>query len=96
MKNAEIAAMFYEMADLLDILGVEWKPIAFRKAARTLETYSEPIEDLVEKKGIKGVVELPGIGEGIGKKIVEFVETGSGGSGRELSHPLSSADIEGR
>jgi DNA polymerase (family 10) len=76
MKNAEIAALFYEMADILDILGVEWKPIAFRKAARTLETFPEPIEDVVKKKGIKGVIELPGIGEGIGKKIVEYVETG--------------------
>ncbi|MFH0970752.1 MAG: DNA polymerase/3'-5' exonuclease PolX [Candidatus Diapherotrites archaeon] len=74
--NQEIASIFYEMADLLDILGVEWKPIAFRKAARTIETYSKPIEELVKKKGIKGVMELPGIGEGIGKKIIEYVETG--------------------
>ncbi|MEK6970910.1 MAG: DNA polymerase/3'-5' exonuclease PolX [archaeon] len=76
MINQEIASMFYEMADLLDILGVEWKPLAFRKAARTLETYPEPIEEVVKKKGIKGVMELPGVGEGIGKKIVEYVETG--------------------
>jgi DNA polymerase (family 10) len=88
MKNAEIASLFYEMADILDILGVEWKPIAFRKAARTLETYPEPIEELVKKKGIKGVVELPGIGEGIGKKIVEYCETGKMNEYRELKKEI--------
>lgn len=72
--NKEIAAIFYAMADLLDLLGVEWKPIAFHKAARTLENYPEPIERIVKEKGIKGVMELPGIGEGIGKKIVQYVE----------------------
>lgn len=74
--NKEIAARFYEIADLLDLQGVEWKPIAFRKAARTLEATPEPIENIVNEKGIKGVMELAGIGEGIGKKIVQYVEEG--------------------
>ncbi|QQR92328.1 MAG: DNA polymerase/3'-5' exonuclease PolX [Candidatus Iainarchaeum archaeon] len=74
--NKEIAAIFYAIADLLDLQGVEWKPIAFRKAARTLENYSEPMDKIVKAKGIKGVMELPGIGEGIGKKIVQYVEEG--------------------
>ena len=74
MKNSLIAAAFYDMADLLDILGVEWKPLAFRKAARTLEGMTDDIEDLYTKKGMKGLTELPGIGEGIGKKIVQYLE----------------------
>lgn len=74
--NKEIAAIFYAIADLLDLQGVEWKPIAFRKAARTLENYSEPMDKIVKAKGIKGAMELPGIGEGIGKKVVQYVEEG--------------------
>lgn len=74
--NKEIAAIFYAIADLLDLQGVEWKPIAFRKAARTLENYPEPVDAIVKAKGIKGIMELPGIGEGIGKKIVQYVEEG--------------------
>lgn len=76
MTNADVATIFYEMADLLDILGVEWKPLAFRKAARTIEGLTEDVESIVKKKGVKGLLELPGIGEGIAKKIVQYVERG--------------------
>ncbi len=76
MKNAEIATIFYEMADLMDILGIEWKPIAYRKAARVIEADAEPIEELYEQKGIKGLMELEGVGEGIAKKIVQYLEKG--------------------
>ncbi len=76
MKNKEIAAIFYEMADMLDILGIEWKPIAFRKAARVIENDPEPIEELYKKKGIKGLMELEGVGEAIAKKIGEYCDTG--------------------
>lgn len=76
MTNAQIAAIFYEMADLLDILGVEWKPIAFRKAARVIESEPEDMEAIFKKKGIKGLLELDGVGDAIAKKMVQFIETG--------------------
>ncbi len=76
MKNAEIAQILYEIADLLDILGVEWKPIAFRKAAREIESDPEPIEELYAKEGTKGLMELEGIGEGIAKKIAQYIDEG--------------------
>ena len=75
MINLEIANIFYEMADILDIQNVRWKPIAYRKAARTLENLHEPVEELA-KKGYKEVMKLAGIGEGLAKKIVEYCETG--------------------
>ncbi|MEK6902710.1 MAG: helix-hairpin-helix domain-containing protein, partial [archaeon] len=76
MKNAEIAAIFYEMADLLDILNVEWKPIAFRKAARTIEGLAEDVSVLYSKSGEKGLMELEGIGKNMAAKIAEYVTTG--------------------
>ena len=36
MKNQEIAQIFYNIADILEMKGVEWKPRAYRKAARAL------------------------------------------------------------
>ncbi|MEA3430138.1 MAG: helix-hairpin-helix domain-containing protein [Nanoarchaeota archaeon] len=75
MKNLEIAKIFYEMADILDMKNVDWKPAAYRKAARSLELMSKDVE-LVVKKGLKEVEKIPGVGEGIGEKIIEYCNTG--------------------
>lgn len=74
--NLELSRIFYEIADLLEMMGVDWKPSAYRKAARVVEALPEDISAIYKKKGIAGFTELPGIGEGIAKKIVEFVEKG--------------------
>jgi len=40
MKNLELAKLFYEMADMLEMQGVQWKPRAYRTAARAIESMS--------------------------------------------------------
>lgn len=76
MKNKELSEIFNEMADMLEILGVEWKPQAFRKAARTIEAESNPVEKIYKEKGEKGLIELDGIGKGIASKIIQYIEKG--------------------
>jgi len=76
MLNFEIAKIFYDLADILEAQNVQWKPQAYRKAARTLESLKEPVEDIYDEKGIDGVKELSGIGESIAEKIVEYIKTG--------------------
>lgn len=76
MGNKELAKLFYELADLLEMQNVEWEPIAYRKAARSIENLSEDIEQLYNEKGIEGLKSIPGIGEGISKKIIQYLETG--------------------
>ena len=76
MKNNEIAAIFYEMADILEMQDIAWKPRAYRQAARAIDSLPEDIEDVYKKGGIKLLEEIPGVGEGIAKKIIEFLETG--------------------
>jgi DNA polymerase (family 10) len=76
MKNLEIAAIFYEMADILELQSVKWKPEAYRKAARQIETLSTPIEEVYEKGGIKALTEIPAVGEKLAKKIEEYIKTG--------------------
>lgn len=39
MKNQEIANIFYEIADFLEMEGVAFKPYAYQKAAITLENF---------------------------------------------------------
>ena len=63
MKNQELAEIFYQIADILELLGVEWKPQAYRKAASFLESLTTPIEDIYKKNGLKGLDKLPGIGK---------------------------------
>jgi len=73
MKNQEVAQRLYELADILEIQGVEWKPIVYRKAARSIEGMSRDIED-VWKEG--KLTEIAGVGEHIAKKIDEYLKTG--------------------
>ncbi len=76
MKNAEIAKLLYEIADLLEIMNVAWNPVALRKAARSIETSSKDMEVIYKEKGLAGLQELSGVGEGIAKKIEEYLKTG--------------------
>lgn len=74
MKNQLVAQILNEVADMLDMQGVEFKPRAYRRAARTIESLGEPIEDMYAKGKLE---DLPGVGEAIAKKIGEIIETGS-------------------
>jgi len=76
MKNREVAELFYEVADLLEALGVEWEPAAYRKAARSIESLPEPVEDVYAKGGTKALMEIAGVGKSIAANIEEFLRTG--------------------
>lgn len=70
MKNQLIAQIFYNLADLLDLQGVQFKPRAYRRAALSIESLGEDIEN------IKNLRSIPGVGEHIEKKIIEIIKTG--------------------
>jgi len=76
MKNLEIARIFYEIADILEMQGVEWKPQAYRRAARAIEASSKDVENIYKKGSLKALKEIPGVGDAIAKKIEEFIKTG--------------------
>ncbi len=71
--NKEIAKIFYEIADLLEIKGVAFKPAAYRKAAKSLESLDKDISIIYKEKKLKGIKEIPGVGESIAKKIEEYL-----------------------
>ena len=76
MKNQEIAKIFYEIANYLEMEGVAFKPYAYQKAAITLESLEENVEEIYKKGGIKALEEIPGVGESIALKIEEYLKTG--------------------
>jgi len=76
MQNPDIARLFDEVADLLEIQDANpFRVRAYRNAARTIRDYPEPIAELVHSGG-KDLTEIPGIGEDLAEKITDIVKTG--------------------
>jgi len=74
MKNAEIAAIFEDIAEMLKLKKDNiFKIRAYQKAAREIKELSVEVEQLVREDRLK---EIPGVGEAITKKITELVTTG--------------------
>ena len=74
MKNQLVANILYQIADLLDLKGeIFFKTRAYRMAAQTIEVLEEDIDEIVKEDRL---LEIPGVGEGLAKKIKEIVETG--------------------
>jgi DNA polymerase (family 10) len=75
IHNADVAAMFEEMADLLDI--EEESPFrvrAYRNAARVVGELGRELTDMVDAG--EDLTSLPGIGKDLAAKIREIVVTG--------------------
>jgi DNA polymerase (family 10) len=76
VHNSDIAAIFAEVADLLDLSNADQFRIrAYRNAAQTVTSLSRSAADMVKHK--EDLSELPGIGKDLAGKIKEIVETGS-------------------
>jgi DNA polymerase (family 10) len=76
VHNADIATVFDEIADLLEIESANpFRVRAYRNAARTLRDLNQNVADMIAQGG--DVTELPGIGEDLRSKIKEIVETGT-------------------
>ncbi len=74
MKNHEVAELLRNIAQLLEIKGeLVFKIRAYEKAALVIGNLEEDIEGIWKKGKLE---DIPGIGEGLAKKISEFLETG--------------------
>ena len=75
VHNNDIAAVFEEIADLLEIEQANpFRIRAYRNAARTIQGLGEEVRDLIQKG--YDLEQLPGIGEALAEKIAEIVRTG--------------------
>ncbi len=76
VHNADIAAMFDEIADLLDIQGENpFRIRAYRNATRTVQGLGRELRDMVSAE--EDLTKIPGIGADLAAKIVEAVATGA-------------------
>jgi DNA polymerase/3'-5' exonuclease PolX len=78
MINKEIAKIFREMAELLDINGekISQRIFAYKKAAGYLEGLQADISEIYREKGLKGLLVPRTIGEKNAKKIEEYILKG--------------------
>jgi DNA polymerase (family X) len=75
VQNAEIAAMFDQAAELLEIEGEnQFRVRAYRRAARVIEGLPKAVGSLL--KSGRDLSELPGIGKDLAGKIADIVKTG--------------------
>ena len=74
MFNLLIAEIFNQIALLLELQDANpFRIRAYRRAALNIEALSEDIARVAERNELHSI---PGIGEDLGKKIVEYLETG--------------------
>ncbi|HEX7942016.1 MAG TPA: helix-hairpin-helix domain-containing protein, partial [Gemmatimonadaceae bacterium] len=77
VENAEVARLFNELADLLEIQGANpFRVRAYRAAARTVAELPGSVDELA-RGDPHALRELPGIGEDLAGKIEEIVRTGA-------------------
>jgi len=74
MDKGKVAEVLVEIGTLLELKGENpFKTRAYTNAARALENLTEPLDKIVAENRLG---EIPGIGEGIQKKVTELVTTG--------------------
>jgi DNA polymerase (family 10) len=77
MTNAEIAAVFEEVADLLEFKASNpFRIRAYRNAARTIHDLPESMAEIVADPD-RSLTEIAGIGKDLAEKVATLVDTGS-------------------
>ena len=101
MENVEIAHLLSKYAELLEIQGTDrFRIQAYRNAARTIESLSRPVAQLLEEGKDLKKLKLPGIGKSMAEHIEEIVKTGTLHALKELRKTLPASldellEIEG-
>jgi len=72
-SNAEAAEIFRAIADLLDVMGERFKPEAYRRAARSIESLTEDLAAVAARGELRSI---PGVGDAIEEKLREYLTTG--------------------
>ncbi len=75
MKNGDVAKVFQDIADLLELRGENaFKIRAYQKAARAIDYYPRELEAMIEEG--EDLQSIPAVGEAIAKKAAELITTG--------------------
>lgn len=75
MINSEIARIFREMGDILEINDEVWPSRAYNRAAQVIDSLPNDLSEMYKKDGLKSLEEINGIGKILAEKIEEFIKT---------------------
>jgi len=73
-NNRELARIFEDIADMLEILDEDpYRVNAYRKAARAIRDLNEDVAEIARRGRLESI---PGVGKSTAEKIREFLQTG--------------------
>jgi DNA polymerase (family 10) len=91
MKNREIAKLFNQIADLLELKGDNpFRIRAYRRAAQNIEALSKDLAEIPEE----ALRKIPGIGKDLAGKITEYLRDGKIGALEELKGDIPEGLLE--
>jgi len=76
-SNEKVIKILKELSIFYQIENIEFKSRAIEKAVHSLEALDKSLEDIYRQEGEDGLKNIPGIGEGIARRIKEIIETGT-------------------
>jgi len=76
VNNQELAKIFYDMANYLEMDNGSFRAYAYKRVAIILESLEQDIEHIYKKGGLKALEEISGVGKNIALKIEEYLKTG--------------------
>ncbi|MEW5694289.1 MAG: helix-hairpin-helix domain-containing protein, partial [Candidatus Hydrogenedentota bacterium] len=92
IDNTAIAHLFFEMANILEILGEnQFKVRAYRNAANVISNHPTPFATIYNKEKF---MEIDGIGEAIAGKIIEIIDSGDFNAHRDAKKKIPDGLLE--
>ena len=86
MRNQEIARLFGDIADILQIKGANpFRIRAYQKAAQNIDSLPEDIETVAREGRLKSI---PGIGHDLEQAVKEYLESGTTGLLEDLKKSI--------
>ncbi|MBU6489228.1 MAG: DNA polymerase/3'-5' exonuclease PolX [Burkholderiales bacterium] len=93
LRNAEIASIFLEIADLLEIQGQNpFRIRAYRNAARSVGEFGKSVAAMIEQN--EDLKAIPGIGDDLASKMREIAASGKCDLLERLHHEMPAAITE--
>lgn len=91
MRNQEIAKIFNEIADILEIKGDNpFRIRAYRRAAQNIDGLAKDLAEM----SVEDLIKVPGVGTDLAEKIREYVNTGGMRSYDKLRNEVPSGLVD--
>lgn len=103
MTNKEIGKIFYQIAEILELQNSSdlsrgeagrFRIVAYERAAQTLENYPKDLNIVYKELGLKGLCDIPGVGQSIAEKIEELIKTGKLKYLNEIQSEVPASEVE--